>query len=119
LKTGSLRHGHEAFTGNDLAAIRTTTALHRIVQHAIAKTGAEIVLIDVGPNLGAINRAALLAADTVVMPLAADLFSLRGLHNLGATGASRRRKDLAWMASVQPPPKSWWPEHARPGHQRS
>jgi chromosome partitioning protein len=73
------------FTGNDLAAIRTTTAFHRIVRHAIAKTGAEITLIDVGPNLGAINRAALLAADSVVMPLAADLFSLRGLRNLGPT----------------------------------
>jgi chromosome partitioning protein len=40
-------------------------------------------LIDVGPNLGAINRSALLAADKVLMPLAADLFSLRGLTNLG------------------------------------
>lgn len=73
------------FTGSDLAAIRTTTAFHRIVTHAIAQTEAEIVLIDVGPNLGAINRAALLAADTVLMPLAADLFSLRGLRNLGPT----------------------------------
>ncbi len=73
------------FTGNDLAAIRTTTAFHRIVQHAVEKTSAEIVLIDVGPNLGAINRAALLVADSVVMPLAADLFSLRGLRNLGPT----------------------------------
>ncbi len=41
------------------------------------------MLIDVGPNLGAINRAALIAADHVVIPLAPDLFSLKGLHNLG------------------------------------
>jgi len=73
------------FTGSDLAAIRTTTAFHRIVGNAVAKTGADVVLIDIGPNLGAINRAALLAADTVLMPLAADLFSLRGLRNLGPT----------------------------------
>lgn len=73
------------FTGTDLAAIRTTTAFHRIVSHAAGKIGADIVLIDVGPNLGAINRAALLAADAVLMPLAADLFSLRGLRNLGPT----------------------------------
>lgn len=73
------------FTGNDLAAIRTTTAFHKIVQHAIDSTGAEVALIDVGPNLGAINRAALLAADSIVTPLAADLFSLRGLSNLGPT----------------------------------
>jgi len=42
-----------------------------------------VVLLDVGPNLGALNRAALVAADAVVVPLAADLFSLRGLRNLG------------------------------------
>lgn len=39
--------------------------------------------LDVGPNLGAINRAALVAAESVVVPLAPDLFSLRGLKNLG------------------------------------
>lgn len=44
-----------------------------------------LVLLDVGPNLGALNRAALVASDVVVVPLAADLFSLRGLRNLGPT----------------------------------
>ena len=34
-------------------------------------------------NLGAINRAALISADYVVVPLGADLFSLQGLRNLG------------------------------------
>jgi cellulose biosynthesis protein BcsQ len=42
-------------------------------------------LIDVGPNLGALNRAALIAADYVVVPLAPDLYSLQGLRNLGPT----------------------------------
>ncbi|MER5263706.1 ParA family protein [Actinosynnema sp. NPDC002837] len=74
-----------SFPGNDLAAIRTTTAFHRIIREAADSTGAQLVLIDVGPNLGAINRASLLAADSVLMPLAADLFSLRGLRNLGPT----------------------------------
>ncbi|MFF0574089.1 ParA family protein [Streptosporangium saharense] len=64
-------------------AQRTTTAFYRIIDDAARQIDADIVLIDVGPNLGAINRAALLAADTVLMPLAADLFSLRGLRNLG------------------------------------
>jgi hypothetical protein len=47
--------------------------------------GADIALIDVGPNLGALNRAALLAADWIVTPLNADLFSIQGLRNLGPT----------------------------------
>ena len=46
---------------------------------------ADIVFVDLGPNLGAINRAALIAADCIVIPLGPDLFSLKGLRNLGPT----------------------------------
>jgi chromosome partitioning protein len=68
----------------DESAFRTMTAFHRVTE-AGAKWGAEIALIDVGPNLGAINRSALIASDMVVVPLAPDLFSLQGLKNLGPT----------------------------------
>ena len=44
---------------------------------------ADIILADVGPNLGAINRSALIASDYIIVPLGADLFSLQGLRNLG------------------------------------
>ncbi len=66
------------------SAFRTMTAFHRIIQQG-TDWGAELVLIDVGPNLGAINRAALIASDQVCLPLAPDLFSLQGLKNLGPT----------------------------------
>lgn len=68
----------------DESAFRTMTAFHRLMQRG-AKTSTELVLIDVGPNLGAINRAALIASDLVCLPLAPDLFSLQGLKNLGPT----------------------------------
>ncbi|MDO8689205.1 MAG: AAA family ATPase [Dehalococcoidia bacterium] len=68
----------------DESAFRTMTAFHRLVQ-SDADWGAELVLIDVGPNLGAINRSALIASDQVCLPLAPDLFSLQGLKNLGPT----------------------------------
>jgi cellulose biosynthesis protein BcsQ len=68
----------------DEAAFRTMTAFHRLVLQG-AEWGAELALIDVGPNLGAINRAALIASDQVILPLGADLFSLQGLKNLGPT----------------------------------
>lgn len=68
----------------DEAAFRTMTAFHRLVQSG-TEWGAELVLIDVGPNLGAINRSALIASDHVCLPLAPDLFSLQGLKNLGPT----------------------------------
>lgn len=90
--------GPTGFTG-DQAAIRTTTAFHRVIADAVRRVSAQIVLIDVGPNLGAINRAALLAADNVLMPLAADLFSLRGLRNLGPTLRTWR---TTWQDMVLP-----------------
>jgi chromosome partitioning protein len=68
----------------DESAFRAVTAFYRAILLAAEEENAEMVLIDVGPNLGAINRAALLAAQYVVIPLAADLYSLRGLSNLGS-----------------------------------
>ncbi|WKX73151.1 ParA family protein [Streptomyces sp. XD-27] len=85
--------------GGDPAAIRTTTAFHRIIDHAAKAVDAQLVLVDVGPNLGAINRAALIAADTVLMPMAADLFSLKGLLNLGPTLRDWRDQ---WQTVVMP-----------------
>ena len=70
---------------NDQAALRATSAFHRITARASAEVKASVALFDVGPNLGAINRSALLAADFLLIPLAADLFSLQGLRNLGPT----------------------------------
>jgi cellulose biosynthesis protein BcsQ len=66
-------------------AFRVLSALWRILRAASDLQGANVVLIDVGPNLGALNRAALVAADYVVIPLAPDLYSLQGLRNLGPT----------------------------------
>lgn len=53
------------------------------MQIAAKNHRADLILMDLGPNLGAINRAALIAANYVVVPLSPDLFSLQGLRNLG------------------------------------
>jgi cellulose biosynthesis protein BcsQ len=47
---------------------RVMTSFHRIIGSAALRQQAELVLIDVGPNVGAMNRAALVAADYVVIP---------------------------------------------------
>ena len=70
---------------SDEAAFRTMTAFHRLMKELARESRAELILIDVGPNLGAINRSALIASDHVCLPLAPDLFSLQGLKNLGPT----------------------------------
>jgi len=66
-------------------AFRVLSAFWRLLEMAVAQREAGLVLIDVGPNLGAINRAVLIASQHVVIPLAPDLYSLQGLRNLGPT----------------------------------
>lgn len=69
----------------DESAFRIISAFHRILLHGSNALQADLVLVDVGPNLGAINRAAMIASQHIVVPLAPDLFSLQGLRNLGPT----------------------------------
>lgn len=95
--------------GGDVAAFRVTTAFHRIMRQAASSMDADLILIDVGPNLGAINRSALIAAEQVVLPLAPDLFSLQGLRNLGPTvrewrkGWQKRLGELPAKAGIDAP----------------
>jgi len=69
----------------DERAFRVISAFWRMMQNTADRHKADVILMDLGPNLGAINRAALIAADYVVVPLSPDLFSLQGLRNLGPT----------------------------------
>ena len=85
----------------DKRAFRVTTAFARIIASAGKEFEADLVLIDVGPNLGAINRTALIASDYVVIPLAPDLFSLQGLRNVGPTLKTWRK---AWQKRVDTKP---------------
>lgn len=81
---------------------RLLSAFWQVVQAGAAKADSDIILLDVGPNLGAINRSALIAADFVAVPLGADLFSLQGLRNLGPT---LRRWRLDWRKRLD----NWTP----------
>ncbi|MDE0104760.1 MAG: ParA family protein [Bryobacterales bacterium] len=76
-------------------AFRLLSALPQVLRMGARQIGAQIILVDVGPSLGALNRAAILAADAIVVPLATDIHSLQGLHNLGPT-LRRWRKE--WRA---------------------
>ena len=86
----------------DSRAFRVTTAFARLLGYARKKFEADVVLIDVGPNLGAINRAALIASDYVVIPLAPDLFSLQGLRNVGPTLKAWKKQ---WQKRLQEKPQ--------------
>jgi len=75
---------------NLVRPFKVLTAFWQVMQAAATAHDADLILTDVGPNLGAINRSAIIASDSVVIPLRADLFSLQGLRNLGPTLRSWR-----------------------------
>jgi len=72
-------------TKNRFRPLRILSSFWQIMQTAANKVNADIILVDIGPNLGAINRSVLIATDYVIIPMGADLFSLQGLKNLGPT----------------------------------
>ena len=84
-------------------AFRIETAFFQIMRKGADAREADLVLIDVGPNLGAINRAALIATRYVAIPLAPDLYSLQGLRNLGPT---LRYWRLEWQTRLKQNPAS-------------
>lgn len=85
-------------SGSLYRPFRVLTSFWQVAQLAAQQHSADIILADVGPNLGAINRSALIGTDYVVIPLAADLFSLQGLRNLGPT---LRRWRADWSKRVE------------------
>lgn len=95
-------------SGSLYRPFRVLSAFWQVAQLAAQQHGADLILADVGPNLGAINRSALIGSDHVVIPLAADLYSLQGLRNLGPTLQ-------AWRSDWQKRVGNWpTPEYSLP-----
>ncbi|MDE3015616.1 MAG: ParA family protein [Pseudomonadota bacterium] len=88
----------------DESAFRTTTAFYRLIAQSAEQSKVQLVLIDVGPNLGAINRSAMVAAQQVILPIAPDLFSIQGLKNLGPTLRKWREE---WEERKKKKPADW------------
>ncbi len=62
---------------------RVTTALYRLL-HAY-EDECDVAFVDLGPNVGDLNRSALIASDGFVVPLTPDLFSARALPSVGTS----------------------------------
>lgn len=85
----------------DEKAFRLMAAFRRIVERAAEIRNAQVVLVDLGSSLGAVNRAALVAADFVVFPIAADLISLQALLPMGSA-LKRWRRERSEGGEMQP-----------------
>jgi hypothetical protein len=79
-------------------------ALSEVVARLAAKYSADVVLYDVGPNVGALNRAVLLDCDYFITPVAADLFSLRALTTVGRS-VGKWVKDWSTVRSLASAPE--------------
>jgi cellulose biosynthesis protein BcsQ len=88
--------------GNE-SAFRTITTFYRSIRRVAETKEVDLTLIDTGPNLGAIIRAGLVASEYVVIPLAPDVFSVRGLQLLGPQ-LKRYRENWGKLRAKSPDP---------------
>lgn len=76
----------EAVAGNH-RGFQISSAMYRLIEHLGAVVKADYALIDLGPNVGALNRAIMVGAEGFVVPLSPDLFSLTALPSVGKSTA--------------------------------
>ncbi len=76
--------------GGDPRGLQTSLVFKGLLQQMI---GYDIVLFDVGPSLGALNRAVLIASDFFLMPMSSDIFSIMAISNI-ATALKKWRRGL-------------------------
>lgn len=84
-------------------------SIRRLLSDAAELHGARMVLIDLAPGFGALNRAALAAADHLLLPVVPDAFAVRALRVLGEEldrWRERRRSLPAAPHDVDSPPPS-------------
>lgn len=62
---------------------RVTSSLLRMIKEFGDTNDIDYILVDLGPNLGSLNRSVILGCDNFIIPMIPDLFSLRGSQNIG------------------------------------
>lgn len=60
---------------------------------SLAETRYDYIFFDIGPSLGAINRAVLLSCDYFIIPMSSDIFSLKAIDNI-SQGLANWKYDL-------------------------
>ncbi|WP_279535630.1 ParA family protein [Brachybacterium sp. AG952] len=80
LHEDTLSSSWEGTLRGDLGGARRTHWIQRVVEGASGEY--DIVLMDVGPSLGALNRTVAIGSDYILTPTAADLFSVNAIDNI-------------------------------------
>jgi chromosome partitioning protein len=72
----------EALAGQP-RGFQVSTAIYRLIRSIASQVSADYVFVDLGPNVGALNRNVIIGSTGFVVPLAPDLFSLTALPSVG------------------------------------
>ena len=71
-----------AFVSGDLGGVRVTNWNTQLLRHF--RDTYDLIVYDVGPSLGALNRAVLVGIDFFLAPMGCDIFSLIGIDNIAS-----------------------------------
>jgi cellulose biosynthesis protein BcsQ len=82
--------------GRDVGGYRVTNWCHQLIDSLEDRY--DIVVFDVGPSLGALNRSIILACDFIVTPFGCDIFSLLGIKNISEW---IKKWDAQYMSSIR------------------
>ncbi|MER7488318.1 ParA family protein [Streptomyces sp. NPDC126497] len=77
----------EALAGQP-RGFQVSTAIYRLIMEIASQVSADYVFVDLGPNVGALNRNVIVGSTGFVVPLAPDLFSLTALPSVGKSVAN-------------------------------
>ncbi|UYZ08214.1 ParA family protein [Agrobacterium salinitolerans] len=86
--------------GGDSRGMRTTLMFAELMKRCESY---DIVFFDMGPSLGSINRAVLLASDYFVAPMSIDIFSVKAIDNIAAWLAKWRKQWEVGVSNVDDP----------------
>lgn len=76
-------------TGGDIRGLRTTFLFSQLLSLC---EDYDYVFFDMGPSLGSINRAVLVAVDGFVTPMSTDIFSIRAVDNISLSLSAWKKK---------------------------
>jgi len=80
--------------GGDSRGMRTTLIFAELMKRC---SHYDYVFFDVGPSLGSINRAVLLASDFFISPMSTDIFSVKAIENIAAWMSKWKKQ---WQVGV-------------------
>ncbi|WP_083463377.1 ParA family protein [Prosthecomicrobium hirschii] len=91
LKEDLLSQDWQSSISGDIRGLRTSFVFSELLSRC---ENYDLVFFDMGPSLGSINRAVLLACDFFLSPMSIDIFSLRAIENI-AVALKEWRKRLS------------------------